>query len=243
MKGNGGTTMEKCIAVELDGDYEVVINSEGVAPRIVTMTRESAPELWVPEGTPDGSVILIKGRPGGGPKKKFRLFQVKDGKLQEKLNRNTADGWMFYCEDGCLFHYNRNYRVNPYQWGYCQVISKGWSPDEHTIGLFEEAGTQLPPSGIRADDRRFWVELMTKLINDRRRADRAEAALSQNAKMIYDEDMLTRGGALHSLLKEPGAVHFAANRVAKKLKEMFMICQQGIPDIQEPNAGSIGPDG
>ncbi|MBU2595540.1 hypothetical protein KJ713_01750 [Patescibacteria group bacterium] len=245
-----GTTETKyVVAVALDGLYEVVVASEGVKPYIGhnwLSGIDEAPEddtfigerLAVPEGTPENSVILIKGRPGGGPEK-FRLFRFMGNQLIEMAPEGSVGGWGFNPADGWLNQFDGClHQVSPENWGYIDIIECGWDIYQHFSGAMLAAGFAfsvdfLPP----ATSWRHYLEGFDRAIKGRQRAEMAETALHQIAEIVCGEDLLARSqrGALTSLVEAHQPARRSALDLVYILHEIFARCQTALPDLRLPD--------
>lgn len=236
-------------AVELlDELCEFVVASEGVKPYIgdhwlagIDPEPRDDDGFWpyrlaIPEDTPEGSVILIKGRPGGGPEETYRLFQTVQEELRE-LAGKIRGNWTLYPATGQLIYDIGPGEVSPSDWGYCKIIENGWAWGEYEEALRKEA--QATSIGT--------ADLLNQLIRERQRAERAEATLDRFAYKLVSPDLLgvappRRGeikGHLRALANSHEPHQHCAASVVHDLRQMYEDCREVRTDLPELGEGSL----
>ena len=139
-------------------------------------------------------------------------------------------GWNFDPGSGGLSV--DSHRVEPINWGYCQIIKSRWTDERHLKMTFREAKIDPPPGDI-AVQARSWLNALNRVITLRQRADTAEAAIREAAKIITGNELAGGRGTNHALniLIQSGQPwkSFAA-RIADQLLAAFRVCQNVLPD-------------
>lgn len=238
-------------ATELNGFYEIVVASEEARPSI----EINGELLTVPENTPEGSVILIKGQPNGQEKKIFRLFQILRGNLFEATSYDREEtywigGWQFKPETGQIVGgHNLEYPVSHNQWGYVQAIELGWDAYQHFAAIMMAAGftyeaDSLPP----AESRKHYLLGFNQAIKDHQNATDYGVAILTFAQRLSSHDLLDdvssdlkQKGHLRALANSPETYQHCAAGIIAELRELYELCRKTFPVIKELSSRALKP--
>lgn len=252
-RGIGGATMEKWLTTILDREYEVVVHSEGVEPHLgrrseglgfLSVQAGDPVRLAVPKGTPENSVVLIKGRPSDEADEFYRLFHVKDGRMVEftTFYQETiivSSEWHLRLGDGQLVCQEPGTKIEvaPNDWGYCLIVEKGWTWREYEEALRKEAQVVLDLDK---------VDILKLLIQERRDAERLESALGNLAYKLVSPDLLgaapprrRQKGHLRALVNSPEPTQHCAAGVVLDLRDLYDLCREVLPDLPELEEGAL----
>lgn len=234
--------MKEWIVIRLEDESSIVLKSEGVEAHLGRRSEglDFLPaevgdpvRLAIPRQSPQNSVILIKSRRNGKSGEIYRLFQLQVWNLVE-LTTDIPGGWHLDPTNGRLiYNIDPSTQVLPGYWGYCYVVENGWAYGQYEAELDQEARSE--PSTAATLNRLIW---------ERQRADRAEAALRQSAERLRGLNLLDDGydgkamrglqkGHLRSIVEEQKTVGHCGSGVAKDLREIYDLYRQALPDLPQ----------